>query len=46
MAILEHIKNRKSVLVYQQKDIEKEKVSALIEAARWAPSFRNFQPWS
>ncbi|MBN1645935.1 nitroreductase family protein [Candidatus Woesearchaeota archaeon] len=46
MEILGELKRRHSVLVFQDKDVEKEKVDAMIEAARWAPSCFNNQPWN
>ena len=39
------IKNRRSVSNFLEKDIEKNKIDALIEAARLAPSSFNNQPW-
>ena len=39
------IKNRKSTRVFSDKKIEKEKIIALFEAARWAASCFNEQPW-
>jgi nitroreductase len=46
MDILAEIKNRKSPLVFDEKNVEKEKLDSLIEAARWAPSCFNNQPWN
>jgi nitroreductase len=43
--ILELIKARRSVRRYQKKEVPKELVERLIEAARWAPSGVNIQPW-
>jgi len=43
--LLKEIKNRKSPLIFKDKDVEKEKINILIEAARWAPSCFNNQPW-
>lgn len=40
------IANRWSPLAYSDKPVEKEKVMSLLEAARWAPSSFNEQPWS
>jgi nitroreductase len=39
------IKNRWSPLAFSSKPIEKEKINALFEAMRWAPSSFNGQPW-
>ncbi len=43
--ILEIIKNRRSRRAYNEKSIEPEKIKSLFEAARWAPSSSNEQPW-
>lgn len=45
MKILLEIRNRKSHLFFKEKEIEKDKFAALVEAARWAPSCYNKQPW-
>jgi nitroreductase len=46
MDILPELKNRKSPLVFDEREVEKEKIDALIEAARWAPSCFNNQSWN
>jgi nitroreductase len=46
MDVIPELRNRESPLVFDERDIEKEKVQALIEAARWAPSCFNNQPWN
>jgi len=46
MDILPELRNRKSPLVFDERDVEKEKVDVLIEAARWAPSCFNNQSWN
>jgi nitroreductase len=43
--LLDEIKIRRSGYSFADKEIEPEKVEALFEAARWAPSSRNLQPW-
>ena len=43
--ILEQIRNRKSRRSYAEKAVEPEKIKTLFEAARWAPSSVNEQPW-
>ena len=40
-----HIANRWSPRAFQTRPVEREKIIALMEAARWAPSSRNLQPW-
>lgn len=43
--VMEVIKNRRSRRAYSDKLVEPEKVHSLFEAARWAPSSLNEQPW-
>ena len=45
MEVLEAIKARYSCRAYQAKAVEKEKLDRVIEAARLAPSAKNFQDW-
>jgi len=45
MDILKEVMNRKSPLVFKEDDVEKQKIDTLVEAARWAPSCFNKQPW-
>ncbi|MBI2440400.1 MAG: nitroreductase family protein [Lentisphaerae bacterium] len=45
MALLKQIIERYSVRSYQQRAIEKEKLLAVLEAARLAPSANNVQEW-
>jgi len=44
--ILPEIKKRRSPIVFKNKKVEKDKILAMIEAARWAPSCFNNQPWN
>ncbi len=49
-AVIEHeiineIKIRKSGRAYSERLVEPEKIHQLLEAARWAPSSMNEQPW-
>ncbi len=46
MNLLSEIKNRRSIIVFQDRDVEQEKIHLLIEAARWAPSCFNKQKWN
>lgn len=39
------IKNRWSPRAFAEKTVESEKIDSLLEAARWAPSSFNEQPW-
>ena len=45
MAVLRQIQQRYSVRSYQARPVEKEKLAAILEAARLAPSARNCQEW-
>jgi len=45
MALIDIIKERKSVRKYLKMPVEREKIIACIEAARLAPSAENIQPW-
>ena len=45
MTLMEAIKGRRSIRAYDSKPIEKEKIEAVLEAARLAPSARNRQKW-
>ena len=46
MDVLEAIKERRSTRAYTAKEVSEEDVERLIEAARWAPSAGNIQPWA
>ena len=46
MDVLEAIKERRSIRAYAAKEVSEEDVERLIEAARWAPSAGNIQPWA
>lgn len=39
------IRDRYSTVIFSSKSIEEEKLASLFEAARWAPSAFNEQPW-
>ena len=43
--LMKCIKQRRSVRRFRTVPVEKEKIELLIEAARWAPSAGNAQPW-
>jgi len=45
MDVFEAIKERRSVRDYTDKKVSEKDVEQLIEAARWAPSAGNTQPW-
>ncbi|MGE0090575.1 MAG: nitroreductase family protein [Bacteroidales bacterium] len=45
MEIIDNIKNRYSTVFFSNQQVESEKLQLLFEAARWAPSAFNEQPW-
>lgn len=44
--VLDVIKNRRSLRAFDSRPIESQKIKSLFEAARWAPSSSNEQPWT
>ena len=44
-ALLRVIKKRRSVRVYKAGKVSDKQLAAILEAARWAPSGANTQPW-
>ena len=45
MELFEIIKNRRSVRAYKKQDLPQGTIEKLLDAARWAPSAGNVQPW-
>jgi len=45
-AVLEAIRERRTVTRFRPNEVGQDKIDAILEAARWAPSFMNSQPWS
>jgi len=45
MDVFDAIKKRRSIRRYKGKPIQKENIEKMVEAARWAPSAKNLQPW-
>ena len=45
MKILPEIQTRRSPIIFQNRPVEQEKIEVVLEAARWAPSSYNHQPW-
>ncbi|MEX0568437.1 MAG: nitroreductase family protein [Candidatus Njordarchaeota archaeon] len=45
MSIVDVIKNRRSIRKYKNKDVSLNLLMELIDAAKWAPSSKNRQPW-
>lgn len=43
--LLKLLKSRRSVRAFQNKDIPKKELQEIIDAARFAPTARNLQPW-
>ena len=43
--VIPEILNRKSSVCFSDKPVTSEEIDLLIEAAKWAPSSRNMQPW-
>lgn len=43
--VMDVIKERRSRRAYEDRPVEPEKIESLFEAARWAPSSVNEQPW-
>ena len=45
MDVIDAIKNRRSVRIYTDQEIDKEEILKIIESAVYAPSGKNLQPW-
>ncbi|MDI9644852.1 MAG: nitroreductase family protein, partial [Candidatus Verstraetearchaeota archaeon] len=45
MDVLEAIKSRRSVRRYKEDPVPSELVERILDAARWAPTGGNIQPW-
>lgn len=45
MDVLDAIRNRRSIHHFIQDELSDEEVNILLEAARWAPTAGNLQPW-
>lgn len=45
MEIIEAIKRRRSIRAFEKENVPEKTLEKLIEAARWAPSAGNIQPW-
>ena len=43
--VLKAIRNRRSSLRFKNAPIDDQKLNAILEAGRWAPSWTNMQPW-
>jgi len=45
MNVLEAIKGRRSIRAFKSQNVSEEIIKKLVDAARWAPSAGNIQPW-
>jgi len=45
MDIFEVIRGRRTIRSYEDRPVEQEKLAAVLDACRWAPSAGNRQPW-
>lgn len=45
MDLLNLIKSRRSVRLYEDRPVKEEDLQIILEAARWAPTGANLQPW-
>lgn len=45
MELITAMKARQSIRAFLERDVEQEKIHAILDAARWAPSGVNMQPW-
>jgi nitroreductase len=45
MDTIKAIKTRRSIRIFDSKDVKEEPIMCIIDAARWAPSGGNRQPW-
>ncbi|NIR15900.1 MAG: nitroreductase family protein [Desulfobacterales bacterium] len=43
--VLDAIKDRRTILRFEEAPVEEDKIQAILEAGRWAPSWLNRQPW-
>jgi nitroreductase len=44
--VLDAIRKRRTVLRFESTEVAKDKIEAILEAGRWAPSWLNKQPWN
>jgi len=44
--VLDAIRNRRTVLRFEDTPVEEDKIETILEAGRWAPSWINKQPWN
>ncbi len=46
MTVMEALKGRRAIRNYEPRELEREKIEKLLEAAVWAPNDRMREPWS
>ena len=44
--VMEAIQKRRSIRRFKPNPVDDDKITAILEAGRWAPSFSNLQPWT
>ena len=44
--VMKAIQERRSVFRFKPDDVDQQKINSIVEAARWAPSYVNSQPWN
>lgn len=44
--VLDAIKKRRTTVRFENTEVEQDKIEAILEAGRWAPSWLNRQPWN
>ena len=45
MDVFEAIKTRRSIRAFTEEEVSEEEIKRILDAARWAPSAGNIQPW-
>lgn len=45
MSIVQSLQQRRAVRSYESREVEDDKIAALLEAASWAPNDRLREPW-
>ncbi len=46
MAVIKALKNRRAIRNYESREVEREKIGQLLDAATWAPNDGMREPWS
>jgi Nitroreductase len=45
MEFFDLVKNRRSIRKYKTQSVDKDDILKILDAANWAPSAMNWQPW-